>query len=220
MNKFYGLPVWTTDARIDASCGIVANEKAFDGDLKLCSISVDNNDVDLLSFMRCKKNEIQHFICLNTYIQPQKIEFGATIELTKPVDEETSITLVDHKKIFVMLKKQLVVSPGMNDACFSDMTLQIMRALRNFSTQGSGLSINHIKIRLVKTKPIRALSKWFSLSSNRKHRRRGLVASWRHYVFHHDRKWLKVGFRKRRVSKVSECNTIQAPQNTSDFFYF
>ena len=41
MNKVHGLPVWTTDARIDASRGIAANEKAFDGELKLCNVAVD-----------------------------------------------------------------------------------------------------------------------------------------------------------------------------------
>ena len=86
MNKVHSLPVWTAGAKTDESEGIVATEKAFDGVLKIYIISVDNKDIDLLSFMRSKQNEIQNAVQLNTRFQPQKVQFSATIELTKPVD--------------------------------------------------------------------------------------------------------------------------------------
>ena len=42
----------------------------------------------LLSFMPGKQNEIQNVIQLNTQNQPRKVQFNATIELMKPVDDE------------------------------------------------------------------------------------------------------------------------------------
>ena len=50
------------------------------------NISVDNNDIDLLSFMRGKQNEIRNAIRLNTQFQPQKAQFLVKIELTKPAN--------------------------------------------------------------------------------------------------------------------------------------
>ena len=162
MNKVHGLPIWNSDAKIDTSGEIFATEKAFGGVLKIYDISVDNNDIDLLSFMRGKQNEIDNVIRLNTQTQPQKVQFCAIVELTKPVDEETPQAAVEHITIFTNSKAQRVEFPGLNNECFSEMTEQMIIALNNFSSHGSGWSINQIKkveMRLTKTKQIRASSK-------------------------------------------------------------
>ena len=129
MNKVHGLPVWTADGKIDESGGIVATEKAFDGVLKIYNISVDNNDIDLLGFMRGKQNQIQNAIRLNTQLQPQK-------------PQKTS---ADHITIFSNSKPQRVDFPGLSNKSFSEMTEQMILTLNNFSSQGSGWSINQIK---------------------------------------------------------------------------
>ena len=63
------------ERKIDESGEIVATEKTFDGVLKIYNTSVDNNDIDLLSFMRGKQNQIQNAIWFNTQLQPQKSSF-------------------------------------------------------------------------------------------------------------------------------------------------
>ena len=108
MNNVLGLPVWTTGAKIFESAGTVTTEKAFNGVLKLFKISGDNNDIDLLSFMRGKESNIQNAIRLNTQFQLQRVQFSATTELTKPVNEETLKTSVDHITICANLKSQQV----------------------------------------------------------------------------------------------------------------
>ena len=138
MNKIHGLPVWTAGGKVDESGGIVATEKAFDGVLKIYNISVDNNDIDLLGFMRGKQNQIQNAIRLNTQLQPQKAQLCAAIELTKPVYEESPKTSADHITIFANSKSQRVDFPGLSNESFSEMTEQMIVALNNFSSQGSG----------------------------------------------------------------------------------
>ena len=152
--------------------GIVATEKVFDGVLKIYNISVDNNDIDLLSFMRGKQNQNQNAIRLNTQLQPQKAQFCAAIELTKPVDEESPNTSADHITIFANSKSQRVDFPGLSNEAFFEMIEQMILALNNFSSHGSGWSIKQIKnveFGLVKTKPIQSSYKWTLLSNFQKY---------------------------------------------------
>ena len=111
MNIVHGLPVGTTGATIFESLGIVTTEKAFDGVLKIYKTSGDNNDIGLLSFMRGKQNKIQNAIRLNTQFKLPRVQFSATTELTKPVDEETLKTSVDHITICANSKPQPVDFP-------------------------------------------------------------------------------------------------------------
>ena len=112
--------------------------------------------------LRSKQNKIQNAVRFNTQFQSQKFQFCATIELTKPVDEESAKTSVDHITIFAKSKFQQVDFPGLSNECLSEMTGQMILALNNFSSHGSGWSINKIKnveLRLAKTKPIQSSSK-------------------------------------------------------------
>ena len=159
MKKFHGLPIWTAGGKVDESGEIVATEKAFDGVVKIYNISVDNNDIDFLSFMRGKQKQIQNAIRFNTQLQPQKAQFCATIELTKPLDEESPKILADHITIFANSKSQRVDFPGLSNESFFEMTEQMILALKNFSSHGSVWSIKQIKnveLRLAKTKPIQS----------------------------------------------------------------
>ena len=115
-----------------------------------------------MSFMRGKQNEIQNAIRLKTKFQPQKVQFGATIELTKTVDEESLKTSVDQIAIFANSNSQGVGFPGLSNECFSEMTEKVMLALNNPSSHGSDWSINQItnvELRLAETKPIQSSSK-------------------------------------------------------------
>ena len=95
-------------------------------------------------------------------MQPQKAQFCATIELIKPVDKEFPKTSADHITIFANSKSQRVDFPGISNESFSEMTKQMILALNNFSSHGSGWSINEIKnveLQLAKTKTIQSSSK-------------------------------------------------------------
>ena len=88
--------------------------------------------------MRGKQNQIQNAIRFNTQLQPQKAQFSETIELTKPVDEESLNTSTDHTTIFAKSKSQLVDFPGLSNESSSEQTEQMILALNNFSSHGSG----------------------------------------------------------------------------------
>ena len=141
-NKFHGLLVWSAAEKLANQGKFFATEKTFDGVLKIYSISVDNNDTDLLSFFRGKQNQIKNAIRFNIQLLPQKAQFCATIELTKPVDEESPKTSAHHIKIFANSKSQRVDFPGLSKESFSEITEQMILALNNFSSHGSGWPIN------------------------------------------------------------------------------
>ena len=90
MNKIHGLPVWNADAEKGEKAGILANDQTFGGVLKTYDISVGSHEIDLLSFMRSKKQEIDNIIQLNTQAQSRKVLFTATIEFTKAMESEIS----------------------------------------------------------------------------------------------------------------------------------
>ena len=161
MNKIHGLPVWNADAEKDNEAGISATEQAFGGVLKTYDIPVGSHEVDLLRFIRSKQQEIDNIIQLNTQAQPQKVQFTETIELRKPVKSELSSSQDERLTIYANSKMQRVDFAGMTNECFTEKTEQMLLALNNFSSHGSGWSIhqiNNIEIRLVKVKPINASS--------------------------------------------------------------
>ena len=91
MNKNHGLPVWDADPENKQNLGILCSEQAFGGLLKTYDIPVGEHEIDLLNFMRCKRDEIENIVQLNTQNHAQKLQFSALVQLTKPsTDENTS----------------------------------------------------------------------------------------------------------------------------------
>ena len=64
------------------------------------------------------------------------------IELTKPVYKESPKISADRITIFAYSKSQRADFPGLSNESFSEMTDEMMLALNNFSSHGSGWSIN------------------------------------------------------------------------------
>ena len=62
MNKNHGLPVWNADLENNPSSGILPSEQAFGGVLKTYDIPVGEHEIDLLSFMRSKRDEIENVV--------------------------------------------------------------------------------------------------------------------------------------------------------------
>ena len=89
MNKNHGLPVWNADLENNPSSGILPSEQAFGGFLKTYDIPVGEQEIDLLSFMRSKQDEIENVVQLNTQNSAQKLQFSALVQLTKPTSDET-----------------------------------------------------------------------------------------------------------------------------------
>ena len=66
MTKTHGLPVWDAEIENNQSSGLLPSEQAFSGVLKTYDIPVGANEIDLLSFMRSKRTEIDNIVELNT----------------------------------------------------------------------------------------------------------------------------------------------------------
>ena len=161
MNKNHGLPVWNADLENNPSSGILPSEQAFGGVLKTYDIPVGEHEIDLLSFMRSKRDEIENVVQLNTQNSAQKLQFSALVQLTKPTSDENINSQPDRIKIFVNSKMQRVDFTGLSKSCFAGMVEQMLLSLNNFASHGSGWtvdSIDNVELRFVKTKPIFASS--------------------------------------------------------------
>ena len=87
---------------------------AINGSLKVYTI-LGNEEEDLFEFMMDKKAEIHRIILQNTVCNAQKVQFCATIELEKPIQDE------DGMKIFVRSNMQPVYKEGLKEEEYLDM---------------------------------------------------------------------------------------------------
>ena len=161
MNKNHGLPVWHADLESNPSSGILPSEQIFGGVLKTCDIPVGEHEIDLLSFMRSKRDEIENIVQLNTQNHAQKLKFSALVQLIKPSSNENASSQPDCIKIYINSKMQRVDFTGLSKSCFARMVEQMLLALNNFASHGSGWtadSIQKIELKLARSKPIAASS--------------------------------------------------------------
>ena len=163
MNTFHGLPAWSVDVNNLQDSGIIPSERAFGDTLKVYEITVGSRDVDLLHVMQLKRREIENIININVQQHSQKVQFNSVIDLVKPTktDDDLSSSQPDRISIHVASKMERVDFGGLADKTFHAMVEQMLLALNNFASHGSGWTLNqivNIEIRLAKAKPIRASS--------------------------------------------------------------
>ena len=161
MNKSHGLPVWNADLENNPSSGIVPSKQAYGGVLKTHDISAGEHELDLLRFMRSKRDEIENLVQLNTQNHAQKLQFSALVQLTKPSSDENVSSQPDGIKIHINSKMQRVDFTGLSKSCFAGMLEQMLLALNNFASHGSGWTVDStesIELRLARSKPIAASS--------------------------------------------------------------
>ena len=161
MNKNHGLPVWNADLENNPSSGILPSKQAFGGVLKTYDIPVGEQEIDLLSFLRSKQDEIENVVQLNTQNSAQKLQFSALVQLTKPTSDETVDSQPDRIQIYINSKKQRVDFTGLSKSCFAGMIEQMLLSLNNFASHGSGWTVDRIEnveLRFGKSKPISASS--------------------------------------------------------------
>ena len=103
INNNHGLPVWNADVENNRNCGILHTEQAFNGVLRTYDIPVGQHEIDLLSFMMSKRDEIENIVQLNTQTHAQKLQFSAKIELIKPSGHESENSQRDQIKFFFPL---------------------------------------------------------------------------------------------------------------------
>ena len=60
---------------------------------------MSQHEIDLLSFMRSKRDEIENIVQLNTQTHALKLQFSAKIELIKPSGDESENSQPDRIKI-------------------------------------------------------------------------------------------------------------------------
>ena len=171
MKTFHGLPDWSVDVNNLQDSGIISSERAIGDTLKVYEITVGSRDVDLLHVMQLKRREIENIINISVQQHSQKVQFNSSvIDLVKPMktDDDLSSSQPDRISIHVASKMERVDFGGLADKTFHVMVEQMLLALNNFASHGSGWTLNqivNIEIRLAKAKPIRA-SSYLALPGN------------------------------------------------------
>ena len=163
MNGVHSLPAWNIDSENLQQSGILPTERAFGGALKTYEIAVGASDLDLLHVMHIKRQEIENIVRLSVQQHSQKVHFSSKIELKKPPkhDNEFSSSQPDRISVYVNSKMERVDFGGLPDKSFHAMVEQMLLALNNFASHGSGWAldqIDNIEVRLVKNKPMSASS--------------------------------------------------------------
>ena len=88
MNNVHGLPTWNVDADTISENGLLTVEKVFGNSVKEYEVKVGAREIDLLHAMQVKSEEIKKIVRISVQQSPQKIQFGAVIQLRKPIDSE------------------------------------------------------------------------------------------------------------------------------------
>ena len=141
----HGLPRPIKAKEID---GKKPTTKAINGSLKVYTI-LGTGDDDLFEFMIDEKAEFRSILLQNTVRYAQKVQFCATIELEKPVEDE------DGMKIFVRSNMQPVYKEGLKDDF--DMVEKMLSVLYTFTASGRGwilVKIVQLDVRLALFAPM------------------------------------------------------------------
>ena len=158
MNNVHGLPTWNVDADTISENGLLPVEKAFGNSMREYEVKVGVRKIDLLNAMQVKSEEIKNIVRICVQQSPQKIQFGAVIQLRKPVEDSEDLSEESHKiTIHVQSKMERVDFGGIADESFHQMVEQMLLSLNSFASHGSGWTLDQIikiEIRTVKSKPI------------------------------------------------------------------
>ena len=114
--EVHGLP---RPIKARESDGKKPTTRAINGSLKLYTI-LGTEDEDLFEFMMDKMAEIHRIILQNTVCNGQKVQFCATIELEKPIQDE------DGMKIFVRSNMQPVYKERLKEEEYLDMVEKML----------------------------------------------------------------------------------------------
>ena len=161
---------WSVDVNNLQDSGSIPSERAFGDTLKVHEITVGLRDVDLLHVMQLKRRKIENIINIKVQQHSQKVQFNWVIDLVKPVktDDDLSSSQPDRISIHVASKMEWVDFGVLAEKTFHAIVEQMLLALNNFASHGSGWTLNqivNIEIRLAKAKPIRA-SSYLALPGN------------------------------------------------------
>ena len=160
LNNEHGLPDTSiNNQQVDNSSGLQPSKTSFGGALKIYDINIGLNEVDLLSVMQIKRPEINNIIRINTQLNPQRVQLGALIGLTKPTADPDSNSQPEIMTLYVNSKMRPVDYEGLTESQYYEMTEQMMLNLTTFSSEGSGwtvASVQGLQVRLAKSKSVRA----------------------------------------------------------------
>ena len=156
MNNDHGLPTWNVDADTISENGPVG--KAFGNSMREYEVKVGVREIDLLHAMQVKSEEIKNIVRISVQKSPQKIQFGAVIQLRKPIEDSEDLSEESHKTtIHVQSKMKRVDFGGIADENFHQMVEQMLLSLNSFASHGSGWTLDQIikiEIYTAKSKPI------------------------------------------------------------------
>ena len=117
--------------------------------------------MNLISFTRSKRDEIENVVQLHTQTHAQKLQYSALVQITKPSTDENVSSQPDRIKININSKTQRVDCTGLSNSCLAGMVEHMLLALNNFASHGSGWTVDrieNIELKLARSKPILASS--------------------------------------------------------------
>ena len=159
LNTVHGLPDWRSNVnQEEKTAGLVPSEQAFNGLLKVYNLPIAKDEIDLMSVMRDCYESITQIIGLNVQGSPQKLQFIASLKLTKPAIGDDIGTQSDElQPLFITSRMENVGLDGLSNTLFVAMIEKMLQGLHNFATNGSGWtvhSINHVEMRMVRVNAI------------------------------------------------------------------
>ena len=87
MNNVHGLPTWNVDADTISENGLIPVGKAFGNSMREYEVKVGLREIDLIHAMHVESEEIKNIVRISVQKSPQKIQFGAVIQLRKPIED-------------------------------------------------------------------------------------------------------------------------------------
>ena len=134
--EVHGLP---RPIKAETSDGKKPTTTAINGSLKVYTI-LANREEDLFEFMMEKKAEVHRLILQNTVRNSQKVQFCATIQLEKPLQDVDD----DRLSIYVRSNMQAVYKEGLKNEQYLEMVEKMLATLYTFTASGSGWMVDKI----------------------------------------------------------------------------
>ncbi len=132
LEHHHGLPAWSTIAKPSPP-----TEEAFNGKLAIYQMTVEEHGLpDLFNAMVETKSQIKQLVRDRVRNEPQKVQFTALVELSKPAlnDKEEEKTLEVH----INSQVEIAYIVRISDETFFEMLETMMNVLTTFSAEGSG----------------------------------------------------------------------------------
>ena len=143
------------------STGVKPTTESLNGTFRSYKIDIGSYEIDLLAVLKSKRDEIDNIVRLNTQTEPLKLQFSMTVELSKPYVGADEYSQPETITIYLNSKTKFVDFDGLPDNVFYEMVDEMLTTLNNFSSHGSGWTVEkyqQLEVRCAKTRSARGSS--------------------------------------------------------------